>query len=209
MPKSLLPIFTFVIIDIRRLFRDKLAMFFTFVFPLLFLFVFGGIFGKNNSVSFNVAFLNRSDTQFAKQFEQMGRKDKVLKIDSRVQTLGEAQEKMSRGELDATIILPADFGRVGAKGYPTGQAEVLYNKSNEQGGQTLAAILNGIFEGINKQFVPSEKPFTVAAKSTAKQGLTQFDYVFAGLLGFSLLGAGIFGPTSVFPKLKERGVLRR
>jgi ABC-2 type transport system permease protein len=33
--------------------------------------------------------------------------------------------------------------------------------------------------------------------------------VFAGLLGFSLLGAGIFGPTSVFPKLKERGVLRR
>lgn len=209
MPKSLLPIFTFVKIDIRRLFRDKLAMFFTFVFPLLFLFVFGGIFGKNNSVSFNVAFLNRSDTQFAKQFEQMGRKDKVLKIDSRVKTLGEAQEKMSRGELDATIILPADFGRVGAKGYPTGQAEVLYNKSNEQGGQTLAAILNGIFEGINKQFVPSEKPFTVAAKSTAKQGLTQFDYVFAGLLGFSLLGAGIFGPTSVFPKLKERGVLRR
>ena len=79
MPKSLLPIFTFVKIDIRRLFRDKLAMFFTFVFPLLFLFVFGGIFGKNNSLSFNVAFLNRSDTQFAKQFEQMGRKDKVLK----------------------------------------------------------------------------------------------------------------------------------
>ena len=209
MPKSLLPIFTFVKIDIRRLFRDKLAMFFTFVFPLLFLFVFGGIFGKNNSVSFNVAFLNRSDTQFAKQFEQMGQKDKVLKIDSRVKTLGEAQEKMSRGELDATIILPAEFGRVGDKGYPTGQAQVLYNKSNEQGGQTLAAILNGIFEGINKQFVPSEKPFTVTAKSTAKQGLTQFDYVFAGLLGFSLLGAGIFGPTSVFPKLKERGVLRR
>jgi ABC-2 type transport system permease protein len=209
MPKSLLPIFTFVKIDIRRLFRDKLAMFFTFVFPLLFLFVFGGIFGKNNSVSFNVAFLNHSDTQFAQQFEQMGRKDKVLKIDSRVKTLDEAQEKMSRGELDATIILPTEFGRVGDKGYPTGQAEVLYNKSNEQGGQTLAAVLNGIFEGINKQFVSTEKPFTVMAKSTAKQGLTQFDYVFAGLLGFSLLGAGIFGPTSVFPKLKERGVLRR
>ncbi|QQS20133.1 ABC transporter permease [Candidatus Saccharibacteria bacterium] len=210
MKKAFLPVLTFAKIDIRRLFRDKLAIFFTFVFPLLFLFVFGGIFGRNNtSVSFNVAFLNRSNTEFARQFEQMGQKDKVLKIDSQVKNLDEAQEKMSRGELDATIILPPEFGQVGAKGYPTGEAQVLYNKSNEQGGQTLASVLNSIFEGINKQFVPTEKPFTVTAKSTAKQGLTQFDYVFAGLLGFSLLGAGIFGPTSVFPKLKERGVLRR
>ncbi len=210
MKKALLPVLTFAKIDIRRLFRDKLAIFFTFVFPLLFLFVFGGIFGRSNtSVSFNVAFLNRSDTQFAKQFEQMGQKDKVLKIDSQVKTLEQAQEKMSRGELDATIILPPEFGQVGDKGYPTGQAQVLYNKSNEQGGQTLASVLNSVFEGINKQFVPIEKPFSVTAKSTARQGLTQFDYVFAGLLGFSLLGAGIFGPTSVFPKLKEKGVLRR
>ena len=39
--------------------------------------------------------------------------------------------------------------------------------------------------------------------------MTQFDFIFAGLLGFSILSLGIFGPTSVFPKLKQRGVLRR
>lgn len=210
MKKAFLPILTFVKIDVRRLFRDKLALFFTFVFPLLFLFVFGGIFGRNNSsVSFNVAFLNQSNTEFAKQFEASGKKDKILKIDEHVTTMAQAQEKMSRGELDATIILPPDFGKVGVKGYPEGKAEVLYNKSNEQGGTTLASILSSIFDGINSKYVSSEKPFTVQAKSTEKQGLTQFDYVFAGLLGFSLLGAGIFGPTQVFPKLKERGVLRR
>lgn len=210
MQKSLLPILTFVKIDIRRLFRDKLALFFTFVFPLLFLFVFGGIFGRNNSsVSFNVAFLNQSETPFAKQFERKAKKEKILKIDEKATNLTLAQEKMSRGELDATIVLPEGFGKIGVKGYPEGQAQVLYNKSNEQGGNTLASILSNIFDGINAKFVPTEKPFTVQAKSTAKQGLTQFDYVFAGLLGFSLMGAGIFGPTQVFPKLKEKGVLRR
>lgn len=207
--KSLLPILTFVRIDVRRLFRDKLAMFFTFVFPLLFLFVFGGIFGRNTSVSFNVALINKSDTQFAKQFVEQGKKDKILKINEGVTTIEAAKEKMSRGELDAAIVLPESFGKPGDKGYPTGQAEVLYNKNSEQAGQTLASIIASIFDGINKQFVPTEKPFTVLAKSTDRQGLTQFDYVFAGLLGFSLLGAGIFGPTSVFPKLKEKGVLRR
>ncbi|MFZ1249194.1 MAG: ABC transporter permease [Candidatus Saccharimonadales bacterium] len=209
MQKSFLPILAFVKIDVRRLFRDKLAIFFTFVFPLLFLFVFGGIFGKSSSVSFNVALINQSDSSFAKDFVKKGESDKVLKINKSVTTVAAAQEKMSRGELDATIVLPKDFGQVGAKGYPTGVAQVLYNKNNEQAGMTLASVLNSVFEGVNKQFVPVEKPFSATANSTAKQGMRQFDYVFAGLLGFSLLGAGIFGPTSVFPKLKERGVLRR
>lgn len=210
MPKSLLPIITFVKIDVRRLFRDKLAIFFTFVFPLLFLFVFGGIFGKgNSSVNFNVAFLNHSDTKFAEQFEKQAAKDKILKIDKQANTFEKAQEKMSRGELDAAIVLPEAFGEISPKGYPSGQAKVLYNKNNEQAGQTLTSVLSTIFDGINKNFVPQEKPFSVVSQSTAKQGLTQFDYVFAGLLGFSLMGAGIFGPTQVFPKLKEKGVLRR
>jgi ABC-2 type transport system permease protein len=210
MQKKLLPVLTFVKIDVRRLFRDKLAMFFTFVFPLLFLFVFGGIFGRNNSsVNFNIALLNHSDSSFATQFVQESKKEKIFKIDNTVKNMDDAQEKMSRGELDATIVLPEDFGNPGAKGYPTGQAQVLYNKSNEQGGQTLASVLTSIFDGINAKFVPMERPFSVTAQSTAKQGMTQFDYVFSGLLGFALLGAGIFGPVNVFPKLKEKGVLRR
>ena len=46
-------------------------------------------------------------------------------------------------------------------------------------------------------------------QSTATKGLRQFDYTFAGILGFTLLSLGIFGPTTVFPRLKQRGVLRR
>lgn len=209
MKKALLPVLTFAKIDIRRLFRDPMALFFTFAFPLIFLFIFGGIFGKSSSVSFNVALLNDSKSSFATRFVEEGKKDKLLKIDKDTKTLKDAEEKMSRGELDAAIILPKSFGEVGAKGYPTGQAEVRYDKNSEQAGTALTAVLGSMFEGINSQFVKADKPFTVTAKSTSKPGLTQFDYVFSGLLGFSLLGAGIFGPVNIFPKLKEKGVLRR
>jgi hypothetical protein len=50
--KSLLPISTFVRIDVKRLFRDKVAIFFVFVFPLIFLFIFGSVFRGNDSISF-------------------------------------------------------------------------------------------------------------------------------------------------------------
>lgn len=208
--KALLPVIVFAKIDIKRLFRDKVAIFFVFLFPLIFLFVFGNLYGANSDLSFNVALINRSDTEFSKSFIEDAKKEKTLKIDEEIKTVEAAKEKMSRGELDATIILPEQFGAVKqGQPYPSGEAEVLYNQSNQQAGQTLGSILESVFAEINGTLVKTETPFTVKTSSTATKGLTQFDYVFAGLLGFSLLSLGIFGPTNAFPRLKQKGVLRR
>jgi ABC-2 type transport system permease protein len=73
----------------------------------------------------------------------------------------------------------------------------------------LQQVLQGTLDGINSKLVKVETPFTVARKSTDTAGLTRFDYIFAGLLGFSIMSLGIFGPTNVFPELKKQGVLRR
>lgn len=207
--RALLPVLVFAKIDIRRLFRDKVAVFFTFVFPLIFLFVFGGIFGRDSDISFNVAIINNSQSQFAGDFVKQAEENEVFDINEEVTTIDQAKEKMNRGELDASIVLPAGFGDVVNGRYPSGQVEVLYDQSNQQAGQTLGSVLEGIFKEINTQFVPAETPFTVKTESTATKGLTQFDYIFSGLLGFTILTLGIFGPTSVFPRLKQRGVLRR
>lgn len=115
---------------------------------------------------------------------------------------------MKRGELDAAIILPTDFGEI-KNSLPAGQIKVLYNQNNQQAGQTLASVLQEQFKPLNAQFVNLDLPFTVIAKDTNESGLKQFDYTFAGLIGFSIIGLGIFGPINVFPELKKQGILRR
>lgn len=207
--EQLLPIKTYVPIDVRRLFRDKVAIFFVFFFPLIFLIIFGSIFGGSNDISFRVGLINESKTTFAQEFTKEIKDNSVFEVDEEVVNMDTAKEKMNRGQLDATIILPASFGVVYDQKYPTGQAQVLYDQSNQQAGQTLGAVMEGVFKEINDKLAPSETPFTVKTESTATKGLTQFDYTFAGILGFTLLSLGIFGPTSVFPRLKQRGVLRR
>ena len=207
--QSFLPITTFVRIDVRRLFRDKVAIFFVFLFPLIFLIIFGSIFGGDTEISFKVAVLNESQSQFAGEFEKKLAENKIFKFDEEITNLDQAKEKMNRGQLDATIILPAGFGDIKEGKYPAGEAQVLYGQNNEQGGRALASILESVFAQINNELIPYEEPFTVKAESTATKGLTRFDYTFAGILGFTLLSLGVFGPTTVFPRLKQRGVLRR
>ena len=210
MKKALLPVLTFARIDVKRLFRDKVGIFFVFIFPLIFLVIFGSIFNGNDDVSFRIALLNESKTQFASQFVKEIKDNKVLKVDDEISTIEAAKEKMNRGQLEATIILPTDFGvQQEGKQFPSGQARVLYDQSNEQAGQTLSSVMSDVFKEINQKLVPTETPFSAKAESTATKGLTRFDYTFSGILGFTLLSLGIFGPTTVFPRLKQKGVLRR
>ena len=208
--RALLPVIVFAKIDTKRLFRDKMAIFFTFLFPLIFLFIFGGIFGKSSDVSFNVALLNESSSQFAKEFEHDSKEGKVLKVKEDITTRVKADEALNNSQIDAIIILPKEFGNTGNGGKPSGELKLLYAKNNEQAGQTLSSLLNGAFTQVNKEQVGEQtQPFTVKAESTGKEGLSSFDYLFPGLIGFSILGMGLFGPSNVFPRLKQKGVLRR
>ncbi|HET9173896.1 MAG TPA: ABC transporter permease [Candidatus Saccharimonadales bacterium] len=209
--KALYTVEVFSRLNTRRFFRDRLALFFGILFPLIFLFVFGSISGGNNKgVSFRVALLNDSHSQFAQNFDKQLVGSKTFKVDSSVTSLAVAKDKMAKSQLDATIILPPDFGTVKpGQSYPSGTAQVLYTQNNSSAGQTLTTVLQGEFKQFNAHFVTNQQPFGATGQQLNENSLTQFDYTFAGLLGFSIIGLGIFGPVNVFPELKKQGILRR
>lgn len=192
----------------KRWFRDPVALFFTFLFPLLFLFVFGALF-RDSDVSFEVAVINHSQTQFAQQFVDEAKNNGVFKVKEDITSFDAAKEKMGRGEIDSIIELPADFGAPDAQGIPHGQLVVYYESSNPQTGQTVGGVMQRIMEDINKQLAPVALPFSVEQKATETSNLSRFDYTFAGLVGFSIMSLAIFGMANTFPAEKKTGSLRR
>jgi ABC-2 type transport system permease protein len=219
--QKLYTVWAFFQVNLKRLFRDRLALFFTFLFPLIFLFVFGGLNSHNNDVSFSVGIINRSQAPFAKQLVQQISKSKVFDVDKDVTSFTIANQKMSRGELDATLELPKNFGTVQqGSTYPSGQVIVHYTQNNQSAATTLTSVLQGELQKISStqqaqyltsrgESIPSSDAFTAVSKQNNEHSLSSFDYTVTGLLGFSILGAGIFGPINVFPELKKMGILRR
>ena len=208
----------------KRFMRDGTSLFFTFLFPLIFLLVFGAIF-NNQTTSFDVAIINHSKSEFAKQFVEQAKanKDTTLKVKD-VKDMQEAREKLKHSELSGIIELPADFGeakpaQAGAPGQgsaagqtqarPSGTLRVLYAKGSEQSGNTLTAIMGQIIDGINKGMGQPEPPLKVAGQAVGDEQLKTFDYTFTGLLAFSLLSMGIFGLANQMPTEKQKGSYRR
>lgn len=192
----------------RRWFRDPVALFFTFLFPLLFLFVFGSLF-RDNDVSFDVALISHSETQFASEFVDQTKGNGVFKIKEGITGFEDAKDKMGRGEIDSIVELPPGFGQPDAQGVPRGNVIVYYEESNPQTGQTVGGIMQQVLDGVNREITGATPPLAVEQKATETSNLTRFDYTFSGLIGFSIMSLAIFGMANGFPADKKTGSLRR
>lgn len=201
-------VFTLAGMFIKRFSRDPVALFFTFLFPLLFLFVFGSLF-RNNDVSFDVALINHSQTEFSKDFVKQATKDKIFKVDENIKDLETAKEKMGRGEIDSIVELPKGFGSPNKDMIPSGDVVVYVDQASPESGRTVASVMSGLLDGINSELTNTTDPLRVKQQSTQVTNLSQFDYLLAGMLGFSIMSLGIFGLANGFPADKKTGVLRR
>lgn len=210
MMQKLRTVAIFTKLSTRRFFRDRLAIFFGILFPLIFLFVFGSLSKGGGNVKFDVALFNQSSAPFASQFAKQIKGSKTFQVHSDITSLAAAKDKMSKSQLDGIIILPKSFGQVDpTKHYPVGTVQLLYSESSTGTGQTLASVLSGSINGLNDQLLGAKPPLSVTSSAVNDHQLTAFDYTFSGLLGFSIIGIGIFGPVNVFPELKKQGILRR
>ncbi len=203
------PILIFTAAHLRRFFRDKVYIFFLFILPVMFLFIFGSIYGNNNSSTLKVALFNHSDTSLAQQFtkaaEESGDTIKVVDVGDEAA----AQEKVIRGELDGIITLPKEFGAIGGANHvPSGQVSVEYGKNSEQAGQSVAAFMSSVAGSINAR-ITGQQAVTVKTEAIQKEGLTNFDYVFAGLIGYTILSIGLMGIANILPGDKESGAVKR
>jgi ABC-2 type transport system permease protein len=194
--------------QIIRAFRDKSALFFTLLFPLIFLFVFGSLYQNDSGVKFTVAVIDHSGSEISKRVVEEAEKAELIKVDRSVTSLEEVGERMGDGKIDSALEFPKEFGAATGSA-PTGKLKVYYEEGNPQGGQALAAVMEGIFNTINEQITGTPQPYTVERVAAATSNLSAFDYVFAGLLGYSILSLGVFGMASTFPSYKKSGLLRR
>lgn len=209
MQKQFRTIYVFTKLNTKRFFRDRVSIFFGVLFPLVFLLIFGSLSRGGGTPSFDIALFNQSHNAFSHMYAYDLGHNKAFKI-KQVATIAEAKNKMSKNQIDGIVILPKNFGEVTPeRNYPTGTIQVLYSQSNAATGATLVSVLNGSLLPINQDVMGAKPALTVASDTVNAKQLTAFDYTFAGLLGFSIIGMGIFGPIQVFPELKKQGILRR
>ncbi len=96
--------------DFKLLFKDKMAVFFTFFFPLIFAFFFGSIIGGGGGASkgMKVAVIDLDNTPSSQIFVEQLKNSSALRVTTTTEE--QARELVRKGKLVAFILLPKGFG---------------------------------------------------------------------------------------------------
>jgi len=177
--------------------RDRTAVFFTVLFPLMFLVLFGGIFKDQSAPKVEVAQIG--SVALLDQIPADGRAelDKVLQVD-KTDDRAAALEKVRKGDVDAAV-------------EQDGQRIVLhYSATDQVKAGTVRGLFNSLVESGNLAAAGVTKPaFTLDTQQVEDESLKTIQYITPGLLGWAIATGATFGAALTLVTWRQKKILRR
>jgi ABC-2 type transport system permease protein len=187
--------------SLKSTFKSPQATFFSLFFPIVLIAIFGAI-GGNSSASVDIAFSKDCDTTNI-LYQQM-KKIPIYKIDKGTQT--EIDDKLKKGRITAIV----NIQKI------TGDASHQYNlhlitsSASQRELPLLQSIIRDMVRNIDEQMLGKRQSYAEITKEEVPgREYKLIDFFLPGMIGFSLIGASVFGVAFLFYSLRDTLVLKR
>lgn len=181
-------------------FTSMQAVFFSLFFPIVLIAIFGSL-SRNRTVSIDVAFDSSTDTT---GIYQKIRSSRLLDFEE-----GKPQEiddLLTKGRITAKIRLIPVSDSAGTR-Y---NIHLVTSEASMQNYSALQTALEKVIQDADKEKYPSRPSVGYITMEQVKgRSYSYIDFLLPGMIGFSLIGAAIFGVAFSFFSLKETLVLKR
>ncbi len=176
--------------------RDRAAVFFTILFPLMFLVLFGGVF-KNQSAP------------RAKVFE-VGRVAVLEEMSSAARAdLGRALEIVPTTDRDAALAGVRKGDYAGAIEQDASSVVVHYSAADQVKAATVQGIMSAVVQDANLAAAGRPATYTLAATQVEDASLQAIQYVTPGLLSWAVAMGATFGAAMTLVTWRQKKTLRR
>ena len=190
---------------LRSYARDRTALFFGFLFPLLFMVLFG-VLNFGGSVRVDLAVVDEARNEQSTSFVETLRRIETLRM-----TSGERSSELNRlqaGDRDLVLVIPADF-RI-APGGSAAPTLTLYESSAQPEAAAVGrAILNSVVNEMSFAVTGTRPVVTVRREEITGRNLKYVDFLTPGILGMTIMQLGISSVAFAFVAERQRGVIRR
>ncbi len=191
------PLFAMVRANVLMSLRNRAALFWNLAFPALFIVIFGVVFGRGQSVEFDVGVAG-PESAFREGVVAALREHPSFTVSE-----GEDADELQALE-DGNRGVVAVFGAdQNAQGFP---AVTLYYNATD--GPT-AQIAVGAVRQTLLDVAGGAPPLAIEQRPVTAQDVSFMDVFAPGILAMSLMNSGVIGLATAFVTYRERGILRR
>ncbi|WP_030167118.1 ABC transporter permease [Spirillospora albida] len=176
--------------------RDGGALFFTILFPLMFLVIFGGVFGNQSTAKVTVVQVGQVSVLQQALAHDSGELSEVMEV-TRSGDRAAALGKVEKGDADAAVE------------QRDGRLIVHFSMADQVKAGTVRGLMNALVQSANQAAAGKPPAYTLEAQQVEDESLDAIQFFTPSLLGWALASAGVFGASQTLVSWRTKGILRR
>jgi ABC-2 type transport system permease protein len=196
--------------NVKSLVRDRAALFWTIIFPIMFVFLFGSIFGGSGDSKISVGFVDQDGTTASAGLRQAFSSVPLVTLQDG--SLDAEQAAMQRGDVSAVIVIPKGLGDVLAQAVTGTKGSIaldLYgDPSQSQTTQVVQGVVAQVANGFNLEVQGGSPILTVNQRTLQSTNISTVAYLIPSILAMALMQLGVFAAIPLVQQ-RERGILKR
>lgn len=212
----------FTVSNIKMFLREREAVFFTFLFPIILMGLLGLAFGKAQDVNFNIGIVDKDNSIFSENFTEIIKNVSYFNVKELKEN--EANDTLKKGDLDIVILIPKNFGNrtnetIGIYYYNLYSQKnltinstaiyIFYSNSYQGKSESAIAVVNAIITLMNKKMTNSTDIISIQSESVSTIKFEFIDWMMPGIIAMSVMQTAIYSMSIFFVQAREKGIMRR
>ena len=193
------------IANIKSLVRDRAALFWTFFFPVMFVFLFGWLFSGSGDTKVSVGFVDQDGTVASAGIHQAFAAVPLLTLHDG--SLDDEKAAMQRGDVSALIVVPAGT-QTGIAAKKAVSLQLYTDPSRTQTTQVIQGVATQIANGINLKLAGGSAVVEVTQLTLTSTNISTVAYLVPSILAMALMQLGVFAAIPLVQQ-REKGILKR
>jgi ABC-2 type transport system permease protein len=193
----------------REFLRDRSAVLFVLLLPVVFGVFFGLVFSEGGSFTLQLGLANEDLGSVGDQIVMnLGTPEAKGGYNLSIGERDDLMPILKRGDLHALLVLPENLSQSVINGQ-SAVIEVFYDTANPTSADFAVSIVRTLLNEINLALSGSPPILEMAPQPVQTKPLRSIDFFMPGMLGVALLWLGIFGTAQPIVSQRETQILRR
>jgi len=201
--------------DLQSFYRSKATLFWTFLFPILLILMFGAIFSGIGDAEYELIVVDYDDSDMSETFIQVLNDTDVLNIKLKVVEEENILSYIKDNDIKRLITIPKDFEetlgmfQMGFDENSTTNISFYFDQSEQQTNSIVRSVISAVVSELNKNISGGKDIILIDDIETISGEFEFIDFFLPGMIGFTIMQTCVYGSLERNTKFRKNGILRK
>lgn len=198
--------------NLKQWSRSKGTVFWTILFPVLLILIFGSMFSGSDDTSYTLCIQDLDDSSHSQSFLNILHNVSLLDI-TEVSSTENLTTYMQDNDISTALEIPKGFGSTIDQSFVnhdlTAAMTFYFDPSQQTTTSIVQTILSNILQEYNLAVTGGRTVITLTDEATVSDEFDFIDFFIPGMIGFTIMSSCIYGSIERNTKYRKDGILRK